>query len=64
MTAHDMDEGRGTLSSSRLHAANFSLAWSSRTKMVALSLSGTKSGFSLAWRRKCLKIQIHQCRDF
>lgn len=38
MKAHDMDEGRGALLSSRLHAINFFLAWSSRTKPVSLSL--------------------------
>lgn len=64
MTAHDVDEGRGTLPSRRLHAANFSLSWSSRTEPVALSLSGSKSGFSLAWGRECLKKRICQCRDY
>lgn len=38
MAARDMDEGRGTLPSSRLHATKFFLAWSSRTEPVSLWL--------------------------
>lgn len=63
-TAHNADEGRGTLPSSSLHAANFSVACSRRTETVALSLFGTNSSFSLAQRREYLKKQICWSRDF